>query len=192
MPDFLQDVHITTPDMFSDGRGLLEVRGTAAGDDFLSYRLEYGAGLNPGGWFLLGEDSDQPVTEGLLGRWDTSGLDGLYTLRLMVVRSNDSIEEALLQLTLDNTPPEISILYPQEGDVLSKADSAYIPLLAEVSDSFLSEVVFFMDGVKVGSVESAPYGAIWEVKTGSHILRVFATDRAGNTSQAELHFTVEK
>ena len=78
IPPRLAEAHISTPGMFSDQRGKIEIRGSAAGADFVSYRLEYGQGLYPQAWVLIGADSKHAQTEGLLGEWDTSGLDGLY------------------------------------------------------------------------------------------------------------------
>ena len=192
VPPALPEVHITTPLMFSDGHGLIEIRGTAAGDDFVSYRLEYGAGLNPDGWYLLGEDVSTPVIEDLLGEWDTSGLDGVYTLRLMVLRSESRLEEALLQLTLDNTPPEVSIQYPAEGQEISLAEDPYLIFQSTVQDAFLEQVIFYLDGIQVGTSTSEPFWLILPAELGDHILRVEAVDRVGNTGEAEVRFTVKE
>jgi membrane peptidoglycan carboxypeptidase len=192
IPEVLPDAHITTPAMFADGGGVLAIRGTAAGVDFVSYRLEYGAGLNPQRWLLLGSDVTTPVAEGLLGSWDTTGLDGLYALRLMVLRSDNRVEQAVVQVTLDNTPPEISIRYPQAGQELSLAQEPQVALQAQVQDAFLTEVVFYVDGEKVGSVSAAPFGVIWQAEKGEHVLRITAKDRAGNVGEREIKFTVIK
>jgi membrane peptidoglycan carboxypeptidase len=192
MPAVLADTHITTPPMFADGRGVLEIRGTAAGADFVSYRLEYGAGLNPQRWVLIGSDVTTPVSEGLLGSWDTTGLDGLYALRLMVVRSDNRLEQALIQVTLDNTPPEVAILYPQAGQELSLAQEPQVVLQAQVQEAFLTNVIFYLDGKKMESLSTAPLGIIWDANQGEHILRVIATDQAGNVGEAEIRFTVKK
>jgi membrane peptidoglycan carboxypeptidase len=192
MPAVLPDAHITTPAMFADGGGVLTIRGTAAGADFVSYRLEYGAGLNPQRWLLLGSDVTIPVTEGLLASWDTAGLDGLYALRLMVLRSDNRVEQAIVQVTLDNTPPEIAIQYPQAGQGLSLAQEPQIALQAQVQDAFLAEVVFYMDGEKVGNISTAPFGILWQAEKGEHILRITAKDRAGNVGETEIKFTVLK
>jgi membrane carboxypeptidase/penicillin-binding protein len=191
-PAILPDVHITTPAMFANVSGALEIRGTAAGEDFISYRLEYGSGLNPVSWYLLDADGSQPVTEGSLATWDTSGLDGLYSLRLMVVRTKNRVDEAVVQLTLDNTPPTVLIFFPEAGQELSLSEFPQAALQAQVQDAFLDEVVFYLDGVKLGSLSTPPFGVIWKAKTGLHVLRVTATDRAGNVAQAELRFTVKK
>ncbi len=173
-PPLLPDAHITSPGMFSAGRALIDILGSAAGADFVSYRLEYGQGLYPQNWVQVGTDSSRPVSDGVLGKWDTSGLDGLYALRLMVVRSDLRVDQAVVQVTLDNTPPQVAISYPQAGTELRTTPGINVALLAQANDSFLAKVEFYVDGVLVGESDLAPYGVFWRAKTGSHTLRVVA------------------
>ncbi len=191
-PVVLPNAHITTPALFSDGRGKLEILGSADGADFVSYRLEYGQGLFPTAWTQIGLDSSESVTDGFLGEWDTSGLDGLYSLRLMVLRSGQHLDQAVVQVTLDNTAPQVAITYPQDGQTLSLAQEPQVALQAQASDPFLAKVDFYVDGVRVGTSTLAPFGVVWTAKTGQHVLRVVATDRAGNPAEARLNFTVGK
>jgi len=101
-PPVLPDVHITTPAMFAGLRGTVEVMGTASGADFSYYRLEYGKGLNPQSWVQIGTNVNAPVEEEILGTWDTSSLDGLYALRLLVVRGDARVESAVILVSLVN------------------------------------------------------------------------------------------
>jgi membrane peptidoglycan carboxypeptidase len=190
-PPVLPDAHITSPGMFADGRGIIKILGTAAGADFLSYRLEFGQGLYPQAWEQIGTDSAKPLTESLLGEWDTTGLNGLYALRLMVVRADRRLDQALLQITLDNTPPQVAISYPQAGQVVSLAQEPQVAIQAQVNDPFLANVKFFVDGVLRGESTAAPYGALWTAKAGAHTLRVVASDRVGNTAEATINFSVK-
>ncbi len=63
--------------------GSVEVHGSADGTDFTGYILEYGSGYAPSTWTEI-ISSSLPVTAGVLGSWDASGLEGLYTVRLQV------------------------------------------------------------------------------------------------------------
>ena len=190
-PPALADVNITAPGMFADGRGKMDVRGSAAGAAFLSYRLEYGQGLYPRSWVQIGTDNASPVTGGLLGQWDTSGLNGLDALRLMVVRNDQRVDQAVVQVTLDNTPPQLAITYPQEGQVINRTQESHVALQAQASDPFLSDVKFYVDGTLVGKSIEAPFGLLWDARIGKHTLRVVATDRAGNSAEAGLQFLVK-
>ncbi len=191
-PPILPDVHLTTPELFADGRGMMEIRGSASGPDFFSYRLEYGAGLYPHSWVQIGSDGTVPVTEGLLGSWDTTGLNGLYALRLMVVRQDQRVDQALVQVTLDNTPPQLAITRPLEGQEISLAQEPHLALQAQASDPFLSRVEFYMDGALVGQSTKSPFGVLWDARKGRHEMRLVAWDRAGNSTEATVHFTVVK
>ena len=191
-PPVQPDMHVSSPGMFADARAKLEIRGSAAGANFSWYRLEYGQGLYPSGWVQIGKDTHTPVTEGLLGDWDTSALNGLYSLRLMIVRSNQRVDQAVVQVTLDNTPPKVAVTYPQAGQTISVAQEPQVALQAQASDPFLTEVDFYIDNVLVGKSSVAPFGVVWAAKTGGHTLKVVATDQAGNTTETETNFTVGK
>jgi hypothetical protein len=186
------DVHISSPEMFADGRAKLEIRGNAAGANFASYRLEYGQGLYPGGWVQIGTDSHTAVTEGHLGEWDTTALNGLYSLRLLVVRNDQRVDQAVVQVTLDNTPPQVAITYPQAGQTISAKQEPQVALQAQASDPFLTKVDFYIDDVLVGEPSVAPFGVVWTAKTGGHILKVVANDQAGNMTETQANFTVGK
>jgi len=190
-PPVLPGVHITSPVMFSDQRSVISILGSAAGADFVSYRLEFGQGLYPQDWEQIGTDSTRAVTEGVLGEWDTTGLDGLYALRLMVVRSDQRVDQAVVQVTLDNTPPQVAVSYPQAGQEVSLTQEPQVALQAQVNDPFLAKVEFYVDGILVGESDLAPYGVFWQARAGGHILRVVATDRAGNSAEASITFTVK-
>jgi len=96
------DINIASPALFAEVSGMVEIIGTATGDDFASYRLEYGQGLNPQEWFQIGADVDAPVEESLLAEWDTSDLNGLYALRLLVIREDLRVERAVILVSAKN------------------------------------------------------------------------------------------
>jgi membrane carboxypeptidase/penicillin-binding protein len=98
-PQFNPDVNITAPELFVEVNGNLKIEGTAAGNDFVSYRVLVGQGLNPQEWIRLAEGTE-PVTNGLLAEWDTSGLMGLYAIQLQVVRSDQRVDTAIGQVTV--------------------------------------------------------------------------------------------
>ena len=96
------DANITFPTMFAELHGKVTITGTASGADFSYYRLQYGKGLKPENWTLIGADSNKPLLGGVLAEWDTSGLNGLYSLQLLVVRTDNSLQTATVQFTLNN------------------------------------------------------------------------------------------
>jgi hypothetical protein len=96
-----------------------------------------------------------------------------------------------VQVTLDNTPPQVAVSYPQAGQDLSLVQEPQVALQAQVNDPFLAKVEFYVDDILVGESDLAPYGVFWQARSGSHTLRVVATDRAGNTAQASVTFSVK-
>jgi membrane peptidoglycan carboxypeptidase len=96
------DVNISAPAMFSSPQGKLVITGSATGADFSYYRLQYGQGLNPDTWTQIGIDINKPVESGKLADWDTTGLTGLYSLQLLVVHTDHSLQTATVQISLTN------------------------------------------------------------------------------------------
>jgi membrane peptidoglycan carboxypeptidase len=191
-PPPLANVHISSPGLFEDVHGIIQVTGSAAGADFSYYRLEYGLGLNPQAWVQIGTDVTRPVEEGLLAKWDSSEVNGLVALRLLVVNSDQSVEIAVSQLSVDNTPPEISVLAPQAGQEFSLAQEQGLVLQAQVNDPYLVNVKMYVDNDMVADFSNAPFSLIWQARPGGHILRVLATDRVGNQAEEEILFAVKR
>jgi membrane peptidoglycan carboxypeptidase len=93
------DVNISAPAMFADVKETVKIVGTASGADFLSYRVLVGQGLNPQKWIQVSEGLTA-VVDGLLAEWDTSSLSGLYAVQLQVVRSDQRVDSAVIQVTV--------------------------------------------------------------------------------------------
>jgi hypothetical protein len=169
------------------------VRGNAEGEGFAVYRVRYGAGLNPRAWVQVGDDGTQPAHGAVLGLWDTIDLDGLYTLQLMVVRQDGTIETASVPVAVDNLPPEIHLVLPAPDSVFAASEAVLIQ--AEVGDaSGVVRVDFFVDGERVGAATAEPWSLRWPPGVaGEHTLSARATDRAGNSSESEaVDFVVER
>ena len=92
--------NITSPQLFADVNGRVLIMGTASGDDFMYYRVQVGKGLNPQEWIQLGSDTFTPVEGGLLVEWDTTDLSGLYAVQLVVVRTDQVVDTAVIQVTI--------------------------------------------------------------------------------------------
>ncbi|HAV77224.1 MAG TPA: hypothetical protein DCX53_07710, partial [Anaerolineae bacterium] len=95
------DFNIASPELFAEVGGTVSITGTAAGTDFVSYRILVGQGLNPQEWIQVAEGTES-VTNGPLGEWDTSDISGLYAVQLQVVRSDQKVDSAIIQVTVIN------------------------------------------------------------------------------------------
>jgi membrane carboxypeptidase/penicillin-binding protein PbpC len=183
------EVRITSPALFSYVRDRVQISGSAGGDGFELYRLQVGQGLNPQRWLQVGQDVRSPVDGGVLGVWDTRGLSGLFAIQLIVIREDQRVQTDVIQVTVDNQPPEVTILSPLEGQELSSAE---IVLQAEIVDDLaLKSAEFFIDDRLVSALAQPPFALTWSGRPGEHSLRVRAIDQAGNTSEAEILFRIK-
>ena len=99
-PPVNPSANITAPQLFAEVDGKVLILGAASGADFMYYRVQVGKGLNPQEWIQLGEDNFTPVDGGLLAEWDTTGLSGLYAVQLIVVRTDQVVDTAVIQVTI--------------------------------------------------------------------------------------------
>jgi hypothetical protein len=177
--------------MFADVHSRLKIVGTATGEDLDYFRVLIGKGLNPQNWIQIGEDEKSPVLDGTLATWDTSGLNGLYAVQLQVVRADQRVDNAVIQVTIDNVNPEVNISYPRDRDEFDYSSNQQITFQAQASDNLsIALVEFYIDGELVGSVESAPFAYPWNLRRGAHELSAWAYDRAGNLVKESIRFSV--
>jgi hypothetical protein len=173
-------------------RGQTAISGTVAVDNLDFFRLQAGQGLNPQAWFQVGEDQTRTVTEDLLGTWDTSKLNGLYALQLVVVQEDQSVVRDTILVTVDNQPPQIEFGSPYPGEEIDASERPSVVLWVNASDDLgMAKVEFYLDGRLLGTFLQPPYGISWKSVAGEHSLRVRAIDQAGNTREATVEFTVQ-
>jgi membrane peptidoglycan carboxypeptidase len=198
LPPTNPQVSLSNPTNFAYVNGKVALRGSAIGDDFASYRLLVGAGLNPQRWLQIGQEQTRPVNEGLLGEWDVSGLSGLYAIQLQVVRRNSQIETAIIQVTVDNQPPVAHLHAGDDALKLTANEDGFVFLQTDASDDLsLARLEFWVDNALVGVLypqfgERGPFTLAWKATAGQHHLKVIAFDQAGNSDQAEGLFSVQQ
>ncbi|MBN1563305.1 MAG: transglycosylase domain-containing protein [Anaerolineae bacterium] len=185
-------VAIISPQFLEDVRGTVAVRGNATDENFAYYRLDYGAGTQPDVWFQLGEPQTEQGRDMILGRWDTTALsDGaVYTLRLTMIRTDNTLATVPVSVTVDNQPPTITLLEPVPDSIYQTGD-IYIPLQAEPDDNVqLAYVEFYRNGELIETSEEWPHSARWQIaETGQQTFWAIAYDDAGNSAESE-HVTV--
>lgn len=202
-PPVQPGVNITAPGLFSAVHGTVSIRGTAAGEELASWSIQVGAGINPQQWVQVGATGEKPVYAGLLASWDTRSLpDGLYAVRLLVVRKDARVESAVIQVTVDNTAPQVEVSYPLAGAEVKPGIGGALILQAQAEDSAgLDRVEWWLDETLAGSrnreegQDLAGGGVLfslpWTARTGAHVLVVKVYDLAGNAAESgEIKFTV--
>jgi membrane carboxypeptidase/penicillin-binding protein PbpC len=188
-----QTASILLPEIFSYVSGQVEINGNASGENFSFYRLQIGEGLNPRQWLQIGEEISTPVEDDLLATWDTSGLNGLYAVRLQVVAVDQNVETISIQVTVDNQPPAVQVIHPSEGQTFSYPDESELTFQVQVTDNLgLTRLEFWLDGSLLSTLSDPPYAAPWSGTVGSHELEIRAVDQAGNISVVLVPFDIER
>jgi membrane carboxypeptidase/penicillin-binding protein len=181
-------VEIQTPTSFSYIAGEVDIIGTATGENFLYYRLQYGQGLNPSGWILLGEDVSRPRVNEELARWNVAGLEGLYTLQLMVVKSDSQISTSSIPLLIDNQEPQVRVLLPSKDQVFTLNDQVALRVQVEVVETMaFDRLEIIIDHRIVATLTQPPFSYRWPIHgKGEHQLVIRAYDTAGNQFESEI------
>jgi hypothetical protein len=187
------NAQLTTPEIFSYVRGEVPLMGTATGAAFDFYRLQIGQGLNPRQWVQITDEVRTPVEDGQLALWDTSGLSGLYAIRLQVIDQQRRVDIAVTQVTVDNQPPQVLIRYPAAEQQFTFPHPRPLVLQVEASDDLgLARLEITMDGGRLAVLNQPPFVAPWTVAPGAHLLRVQPYDLAGNVAEEQITFSVNE
>ena len=170
--------------------GVLPIRGSVRGGNWLSYRVAIAAGHSPGPdqWIQVGPDHPEQVDNNLLENWSLNGFaPGPYSIRVSRTESDGKVTDSVVQITLDNTPPTVQIVSPQPGALLSAANDKLINVDAQVQDDVtVSKVEFYVNGALVTTKYSAPFNAAFDIGTsrGNFEMYTIAYDGAGNRAQS--------
>ncbi len=192
------EVAIISPGPYSYIRATVPITGNAKGGDFNFYRVVFGEGLNPTEWIQIGPEHGNQVDHNVLEFWDTSALDGLYSLRVSVVDHSTALREATIQVTVDNISPTLDLTYPEEGARYELGYDEWANVNAEVKDYSIARVEFYeypgdkgnepAEGLEPFTVRTvAPFNVNWPIgAVGQHTFYVIAVDAAGNTTKSDL------
>jgi hypothetical protein len=178
-------VSMTAPSPGAIVRGSITITASASdnvGVAGVQFRLD---GANLGA-----EDTTAPYSI----PWDTTTASNSSHALTAVARdaSGNLATAAGVTITVDNSPPTVSITSPVAGATVS----ASITISATAADNLaVAGVQFFVDGAALsGDDTTAPYSATWDTTTaaeGAHTLTAVARDSAGHsTTSAAVSVTV--
>jgi membrane peptidoglycan carboxypeptidase len=188
LDDGSKNIGFESPEHFEYIRGRNWISGWMEVENLSHYRVLFGQGLNPTHWYQIGEDQGAPVERGILTLWDTSGLEGLYTLQLIVVDQEGIAQIATRYVTIDNVKPEILVKGPQPGETFHLSQHEYVFYEVAVTDNLgISRVEIYLDNKRIKTIFAAPF--VIEIPiTESGVVQIsaIAYDLAGNESQSEV------
>ncbi len=182
-----EDVFINSPENFSYVNGTVDILATVLVDDVTNYRLQIGQGLNPQNWLQIGEEFTQRISNRKVIDWDSTSMeDGLYALRLLVIKDNQEINTHTIQISIDNTLPQGRIIYPFGDQPVTSSSQGTITLQADVSDNIgIKTVEWWIDGQMIGKITETPYSYPINITSGEHTVSMQVFDTAGNSFQTE-------
>jgi membrane peptidoglycan carboxypeptidase len=159
------DVVIGSPTIGARVKGVVPITGNARAGDFRAYRLEVAPAQDPNRWQPIGAEHGEQISNGALENWDTTGFDGLYTLRLSVMENSGNVLTYDAPLAVDNASPKVRIVHPGKDQLYKMEDDEFVSITADAEDNWeMDRVEFYVDGAKVGESTVAPYGHRWTIK----------------------------
>ncbi len=175
------DVAVTSPASYSTVHGVITIVGNARLDNLERYRLAFGKGLDPTQWTQIGGDHTNRVDNGFLEQWDASGLDGLYTLKLTAVERNGTPRESAIQVVVDNQPPSVRIIHPENEKVYTPEKDEWVSIGVDaVDNASMGRVEFYLDGAYLGASTVAPFNKKWTIKMSDALTKTLATAATAN------------
>ncbi|MCJ7715739.1 MAG: transglycosylase domain-containing protein, partial [Anaerolineales bacterium] len=190
----IEELSISFPDNFAFAHGRVGIIGSIPEDEFVSARIQYGKGMNPTSWLQIGPEILSPANNTRLGIWDTENLeDGLYALQWVVIRDQQQVEKTSLVVSVDNTPPEISLRSDLDGKSISYEVGKELLFEVEfVNENEIQLVEFTINSKNQLSRDLPPFVYPWLMTVGEFELRIKAVDHANNQSVIRINFEVVK
>lgn len=196
-------VRVDTPAPSGTIAGVVEIRGRAASDDFVRYTVEWGRGASPSSWVRLNA-SIAPVTNGLLGTWDTLAVpNGDYTIRVSLLDRKLGLRSYRIPVRVDNgalapeadVAPVVILVSPQANTQVSgrvtvqgtAASPGAVQVRLEASPG-VNPGSFTTVSTTAGSVISGTIGT-WDttdLPDGPYTLRVVLVDQFFGDTAAEV------
>lgn len=185
-PSVLKSVEIFVPTDFAYVGGVVDIRGSieATTQPLQTFQLAYGRGLNPTEWLSIGEAQTAFRAGTSLGLWDTTGLEGIYTLQLSATFADNSRDTDFVQVNVDNIPPAITLRVGEPNQIFRYPADRTIPIVAEVTDNLaIQRVEFYHNGQLLGVDTDWPYGFEFRITgAGEETFAATAFDQVGNSS----------
>mgnify|MGYP005842941169 CR=1 FL=1 len=187
-PNALSANRISSPLPFAYVGGTVEIIGAVDIDNIQYFQLAYGESLNPSEWIELGGRQTTLAEGAPLATWNTAGLDGLYSLRLSVVLDDNSVQREIVQVTVDNIAPRITLNTAVPNQIYRWPGDNAVTLVADVQDNLtVDHVEFFHNGEYLGSDDTRPYGFEWTITApGTETFSAVAFDTVGNQANSQI------
>jgi Tol biopolymer transport system component/flagellar hook assembly protein FlgD len=189
---------------YGSEKNIINITGSIVEKNLEIYNLRYGPGENPAQWIELQSGNTIPADPQLFS-WKVGkndGIpDGLYTLSLYAKDKAGLEAENKVKVKIDNTPPEVALTSPKDGDYIRSAveikgtayDSNLDKYTLEISEGKCDSA--FKWAVIKTSTTSVKDGllAFWQTlpPDGDYCLRLTAIDKLENKAEAKVNVKVD-
>jgi len=112
--------------------------------------------------------------------WNTSSINDARTIIIRVFDKAGTKTEKVVTVAVDNTPPSVGILTPQNGAILSGT----VAINFTATDTYLDLLQLLIDQSEFNVTGTVSYS--WDttkVGDGTHVIKLVAYDRAGNRGE---------
>lgn len=114
-------------------------------------------------------------------------LISLIAVVLLVFQGCEKDEESI------NQPPNCKISSPISAQEITKGETVTISAVATDTDGVISEVQFYVDDVKIGTIVNSPYYYEWNTSNeniGNHILKTTCFDNDNSSASDQIDVVV--
>ncbi|MDA8100354.1 MAG: Ig-like domain-containing protein, partial [Nitrospiraceae bacterium] len=184
------------------GKDVVAVTGSLTEKNLESYSLRYANESAPTLWTELQIGTIVPAAGQLFG-WHTKTVpDETYLLSFLAKDKAGLTGEAKARVTIDNTPPTVSITSPQDGALVN----GYVEIKGTAFDQNLEKYAvdlsegtcssaFKWTTLRTGTSSVQSAGALANAqafpKDGDYCVRLTAFDRAGASAETKVQITVD-
>jgi|GEM_PF-2893195 len=162
LPNIPPEVSITTPiDGEKYAPGDIMIHADALDTDGYITKVEFyrNIGITP---VLLGTDTEAPYEY----VWENLNVDNYQVFAVAYDNDSESSEsEAVNFEIISNTPPNVEIITPSNGDIFKVNDIINISADADDPDGSISKLEFYVNGTKIAEDTTAPYSTNWSTDT---------------------------
>lgn len=166
------DVAIDEPYIGARVKGQVQITGNARSGDFRAFKVEVASAQAPDQWIPIGGEHFEQVSNGPLEFWDTTGFDGLYTLRLVVMENSGNVQTYESPIVVDNGAPSVKVINPAPNQLYYMEVHELVSLTVDAQDAWeMDKVVFYLDDAAIGETTVAPFSVRWTIRMGNTILQ---------------------
>ncbi|MDA8083071.1 MAG: discoidin domain-containing protein [Nitrospiraceae bacterium] len=191
-------------EIFGNDKSIITISGSIVEKNPESYQLRFGSGTAPAVWTSVASGNAVPASPALasLMAGKNDGVaDGIYTLSLLALDKAAQTGEATAHIIIDNTPPEVAITVPKDGDYLKAAaaikgtalDANLQKYTLEVSEGLCSGAFRWAPVMTAtSSVRDGTLGSLQALPPdGNYCLGLAATDKVGNNAQVMVNMKID-